>query len=120
MQLACRLVAEDGAKVVSVGRRAASRLRPEIDWRQGDAAKLPFDDLVRIEIKGSTLAGLVDETSYQKVPKAARQELRNFCDAQGRVSLRVDATIVAAGKRFLGRPHLKGLRPRLAALEIAP
>jgi SAM-dependent methyltransferase len=69
-----------------------------IGTREGWARFASIDDLVRIEIKGSPLAGLVDATGYQKVLKAARQELSNFCDAQGRVSLRLDATIVAAGK----------------------
>ncbi len=66
--------------------------------REGWARFASIDELVRIEIKGSPLAGLVDDASYQKVLKAARQELREFCDAQGRVSVRLDATIVSAGK----------------------
>jgi SAM-dependent methyltransferase len=65
---------------------------------QGWARFASIDDLVRIEIKGSPLAGLVDATSYQKVLEAARQDLRPFCDAQGRVSMRLDATMIAAGK----------------------
>jgi hypothetical protein len=30
---------------------------------------------------------------------AARRELRDFCDSQGKVSIRLDGTIVTAGKR---------------------
>jgi SAM-dependent methyltransferase len=67
--------------------------------REGWAQFASIDELVRIEIKGSPLAGLVDETSYQSVLKAARQELRDFCDKQGKVSIRLDASIVTAGKR---------------------
>lgn len=67
--------------------------------REGWARFASIDDLVRIEIKGSPLASLVDETSYQKVLQAARRELRDFCDGQGSVSIRLDATIVSAGKR---------------------
>ena len=67
--------------------------------REGWARFASIDELVRIEIKGSPLAGLVDETSYQRVLKAARQELRGFCDTQGKVSIRLDATIVTAAKR---------------------
>jgi SAM-dependent methyltransferase len=67
--------------------------------REGWARFASIDELVRIEIKGSPLAGLVDETSYQRVLKAARQDLRDFCDAQGKVSLELDATIVNAVKR---------------------
>jgi SAM-dependent methyltransferase len=78
--------------------RAAGITGASILSREGWARFASIDDLVRIEIKGSPLAGLVDETSYQKVLSAARQQLRDFCDAQGRVSIRLDATIVAAGK----------------------
>lgn len=67
--------------------------------REGWARFASIDELVRIEIKGSPLAALVDETSYQRVLKAARQELRDFCDKQGKVSIRLDATIVTAAKR---------------------
>ena len=67
--------------------------------REGWARFASIDELVRIEIKGSPLAGFVDETSYQRVLKAARQELRDFCDKQGKVSIRLDATIVTAAKR---------------------
>ena len=67
--------------------------------REGWARFASIDELVRIEIKGSPLAGLVDDASYHKVLKAAREALRDFCDAQGRVSVRLDATIVTAAKR---------------------
>jgi SAM-dependent methyltransferase len=66
--------------------------------REGWARFASIDDLVRVEIKGSPLADLVDEASYQRVLKTAREELRHFCDARGRVAIRLDATIVAAGK----------------------
>jgi SAM-dependent methyltransferase len=67
--------------------------------REGWARFASIDELVRIEIKGSPLAGLIDDASYEKVLKAARQELREFCDAQGGVSVRLDATILSAAKR---------------------
>jgi SAM-dependent methyltransferase len=66
--------------------------------REGWARFASIDELVRIEIKGSPLAGLVDEASYQRVQEAARQGLRDFCDKQGKVSIRLDATIVTAAK----------------------
>jgi SAM-dependent methyltransferase len=67
--------------------------------REGWARFASIDELVRVEIKGSPLAGLVDETSYQRVLASARRELGNFCDQQGKVSLRLDASIVTAAKR---------------------
>jgi SAM-dependent methyltransferase len=67
--------------------------------REGWARFASIDELIRIEIKGSPLAGLIDDASYQKVLAAAREELRDFCDAQGTVSLRLDATILTAARR---------------------
>jgi SAM-dependent methyltransferase len=78
--------------------RGAGIAGARVQTREGWARFASIDELVRIEIKGSPLGGLVDETSYQRVLKAARQELRDFCDAQGKVAMRLDATIVAAGK----------------------
>jgi hypothetical protein len=52
--------------------RAAGITGAGILIREGWARFASIDDLVRIEIKGSPLCGLVDETSYQKVLKAAR------------------------------------------------
>jgi ubiquinone/menaquinone biosynthesis C-methylase UbiE len=78
--------------------KAAGIAGASILTRGGWARFASIDDLVRIEIKGSPLAALVDETSYRNVLMAARQELRDFCDAQGKVSIRLDASIVAAGK----------------------
>jgi SAM-dependent methyltransferase len=79
--------------------KAAGIAGASVLTREGWARFASIDDLVRIEIKGSPLAGLVDETSYQRVLKSARRELGDFCDKQGKVSLRLDATIVTAAKR---------------------
>ena len=84
LQRLCKAVGIAGASVLA---------------REGWARFASIDELVRIEIKGSPLAPLVDETSYQEILKAARQELRDFCDKQGKVSIRLDATIVTAAKR---------------------
>jgi SAM-dependent methyltransferase len=78
--------------------KAAGIAGARVLTREGWARFASIDELVRIEIRGSPLAGLVDEASYQGVLKAARGALRDFCDAQGRVSMRLDASIVAAGK----------------------
>ena len=79
--------------------KAAGIAGASVLTREGWARFASIDELVRIEIKGSPLAALVDETSYQRVLKAARQELRDFCDAQGKISIRLDAAIVTAAKR---------------------
>ena len=65
---------------------------------EGWARFASIDEFIRIEIKGSPLAGLVDQTGYQQVLQAARRELVGFCDAQGRICIRLDATIATAGK----------------------
>lgn len=78
--------------------KAAGIVGAGVLTHEGWARFASIDELVRIEISGSPIAGLVDPTSYQKVLQAARQELRDFCDGQGRVSMRLDATIVTAGK----------------------
>jgi SAM-dependent methyltransferase len=67
--------------------------------REGWARFASIDELIRIEIKGSPLAGLVGEASFRKVLRAAREELRHLCDAQGRVCVGLDATILTAVKR---------------------
>jgi hypothetical protein len=66
--------------------------------REGWARFSSVDELVRIETEGSPLAGLVDPTGYRNVLKAARQEMRDFCDVQGIVSMRLDAVILTARK----------------------
>jgi SAM-dependent methyltransferase len=67
--------------------------------REGWARFASTDELNRIEIKGSPLAGLLDAAQYAKVLTAARRELADYLDAQGRVAMRLDATIVTATKR---------------------
>jgi SAM-dependent methyltransferase len=78
--------------------KAAGISGARVQTRPGWARFSSIDELVRIEIKGSPLAALVDEGAYGKVVDAARRELRKFCDGQGRVSVRLDAAIVTARK----------------------
>ena len=78
--------------------QAAGLATASVVTRQGWARFASIDEFVRVEVKGSPLADRVEATSYQKVLTAARQELRDFCDAQGSVAVRLDATIICAGK----------------------
>jgi hypothetical protein len=78
--------------------KAAGIAGASVLTREGWARFASIDELVRIEIKGSPLAGLVDEAGYQRILKAARQELGEFCDKQGKASIRLDAAIVTAVK----------------------
>ena len=67
--------------------------------REGWARFASIDDLIRIEIKGSPTAALVDAPAYERVGAAAREAMQEFCDGEGRVALRLDARIIAARKR---------------------
>lgn len=79
--------------------RSAGIAGANVVTREGWARFASIDEFVRIEIKGSPLCALVNESSYQKVLQAARQDLRSFADGQGKVSIRLDATIATAVKR---------------------
>jgi SAM-dependent methyltransferase len=65
--------------------------------REGWARFVSIDELIRIEIKGSPLAGLVDDARYATVLTAARRELADY-RAEGGVAMRLDATIAIARK----------------------
>jgi hypothetical protein len=78
--------------------RAAGIADVETRTREGWARFPSVDELIRIEAKGSPLAGFIDEPSYERVLEASRRELGDFRDAQGRLALRLDATIVTARK----------------------
>jgi SAM-dependent methyltransferase len=78
--------------------KAAGIASARVLAREGWARFASIDEFVRVEIKGSPLAALIDETGYQSVLRAVRHELRDFCNAQGRISMRLDASIVTATK----------------------
>jgi hypothetical protein len=67
--------------------------------REGWARFASIGDLLRIEIKGSPMAALVDAPAYERVGAAAREAMREFCDGEGRAALRLDARIITARKR---------------------
>jgi SAM-dependent methyltransferase len=66
--------------------------------REGWARFASVDEMVRIEVRGSPLAALVDDRGYANILAAARRDLGGLCDARGRIALRLDAAIVTAGK----------------------
>lgn len=77
---------------------AAGITGAEILTREGWARYASIDEFLRIEIKGSPLAELVDDAAYERIRKEARQALRSFCDSEGRVAVPLNARIVAAHK----------------------
>ncbi len=66
--------------------------------REGWARFASIDECIRIEIRGSPLAELVDAAGYDAVVRDARRDLRDYCDAQGRLVMPLDAAILAARK----------------------
>ena len=85
----------DEAKLLQLG-QAAGITDARVLTREGWARYTSIDELLRIEIKGSPLAALVDEAAYERVREAARAALSEFCDPEGRVALRLDARILTA------------------------
>jgi hypothetical protein len=66
--------------------------------REDRARFASIDELIRIEIRGSPLAGPVYNASDRKALRTAPKGGRRFCHAPGRISVRLDA-IFTAGKR---------------------
>jgi SAM-dependent methyltransferase len=78
--------------------RAADIPGARVVKRDGWARYASIEEFGRIEIKGSPLAGLVDAAAFERTLSAAREQLGEFCDAQGRLAIPLDARIVAARK----------------------
>lgn len=78
--------------------RAAGISDPRLETRSGSAVFPSLSEFVRIEVKGSPLADLLDEPAYQALLSEASEKLASFCDHDGRVSLPLDAHIVNATK----------------------
>jgi ubiquinone/menaquinone biosynthesis C-methylase UbiE len=70
----------------------------DADIRQVDGgARFPsLDDWVRTDVKGWTLAELIDDTQYRALQAAAKTELRRFVQADGSVAFRNPALIATA------------------------
>ena len=94
------------------GRRSCSAIGPrwprwsaaagipgaEVETRDGTARFPSIEDWVRTEVKGWTLADQVDEDSYRRLQRAARDELRDFAASDGAVAFAVSANLVVARK----------------------
>jgi SAM-dependent methyltransferase len=78
--------------------RAAGLGNAEAREHRGWARFASIDELVRIEVKGSPLAALVDEAGYAALLADARERFSGFRDASGAVALPLDATILSASK----------------------
>jgi SAM-dependent methyltransferase len=66
--------------------------------RRGTARFPSIEEWVRTEVKGWTLADQVDEDCYQRLQRAAEDELRDFAVPGGAVAFHVAAHLVCARK----------------------
>src|SRR5829696_8555253 len=99
----------------------AGRLRPDIEWRQGDAASLPFAPgsfdvvlcqsalmffpdragapaAVATELEATPLARRIDQQTYQRALQAGVEAMAPFVVDGGRVELPIRGHIVTATK----------------------
>ena len=70
----------------------------KVETRRGTARFPSIEAWVRTEVKGWTLADQVDEDSYGRLQRAARDELRDFAGPDGAVAFAVTANLVVAQK----------------------
>jgi SAM-dependent methyltransferase len=72
--------------------------RIEIRTLDGTARFPSIESWVHTDVKGWTLADLIDDTQYSKLQQAARKELARFVQHDGSVAFRAPAHIVVAAK----------------------
>jgi SAM-dependent methyltransferase len=105
---ALRRVGEEGHVVgvdLNEGMLAvAARTEPNVEWRRGDAASLPFEDarfdaeFIRIEVKGSPLAEMLSDEAMQSLAAESETALAEFVVPSGEIVMPMDAHIVTAGR----------------------
>jgi ubiquinone/menaquinone biosynthesis C-methylase UbiE len=96
--------------------RAAEIVDPRILTCEGWARFASIEEFGRIEIKGSPLAGLIDAAGFARVLTAARDRLKEFCNAGGGLAIPLGARTVTAHKGLIGssRSGARGWRrPRV-------
>ncbi len=71
---------------------------PEIVTLEGTARFPSIDAWVHTDVKGWTLADMIDDTQYDRLLDQARLELRCFADRHGAVSFRAPAHIATSVK----------------------
>ena len=70
-----------------------------ISTHEGTARFESIDAWMHTDVKGWTLADMIDERQYAQLLEAARRELRAYAGADGRVAFAFPAHIVSAAKR---------------------
>ena len=87
-EVACALRAPFvlGDPAVFAAELEAAGIAAEIETRAGTARFPSIDDWVRTDVKGWTLAELIDDAGYALLLAAAREELRPFAGPDGRVA----------------------------------
>ena len=77
---------------------AAAGLPARVETRPGTARFPSIDDWVRTDVKGWTLADLIDDAGYARLQRAAQEELRGFAGPDGRVAFAAPAHVAVAAK----------------------
>ncbi len=71
---------------------------PLIETLEGTARFPSLDAWIHTDVKGWTLADLIDDGEYERLRRAARQELQRFVGADGRVAFAAPAHIALAAR----------------------
>ena len=85
----------DKAKVLGLF-NAAGIPNAGIQTRDGWVRFASIDEFIRVEIKGWILADAIDEVAYSRLLEAARKELAEYCESDGRMVFPMNAHVVTA------------------------
>jgi len=77
---------------------AAAGIPARIEARSGTARFPSIEDWVHTDVKGWTLADLIDDAGYERLRSAAAREMQVFADAGGAVSFATPIHLATAVK----------------------
>lgn len=80
----------------------------EIVQHPGTATFQSLEEWVHTDVRGWTLADMIDETQYQRLLSAAAGELAEFVGEDGRISFAAPALIASARVPASGPPPVRG------------
>ena len=80
------------------GVAAAGVAAPRLDTQAGEARFPSITDWVRSDVKGWTLADMIDDSQYARLQEAAQEQLQSFAAAVGTVCFAAPAHVVTAVK----------------------
>ncbi len=77
---------------------AAAITDPRLETCDGWVRFASIDEFIRVEIKGWVMADSLEDAVYERLLTAARQRLRNFCEASGEIVFPMNAHLITARK----------------------